>query len=202
MTSSSTWADSVFSRCFSSLSACCLDVALRVSTCSSRCWMRSSRLESRLLISFSSALAVFSSTLRSSGSALMAPSNFSSCCWASCRACSAAWCSLRVMRSSMSACSCSLHLSSCSSAPYWDARDFIFSTCARAFSRSRVDCCTCCSRFETSCSCIRMLPPLGAEPPVMVPAGSYRSPSLVTERTRTLGWKLTCLAVSGVSQTR
>mmetsp|Transcript_7330 Transcript_7330/g.16669 ORF Transcript_7330/g.16669 Transcript_7330/m.16669 type:complete len:218 (-) Transcript_7330:2234-2887(-) len=111
-TSNSTFACSVFSRCFSSLSMCCFAAALNCSTCCSRCLILSSRLESRLLISFSNCLTDFSSCFFSSGNALMSASNWVSCACDSFRACSAAWCSLRLMRSSISSSSCSLHFSS------------------------------------------------------------------------------------------
>mmetsp|Transcript_84460 Transcript_84460/g.247699 ORF Transcript_84460/g.247699 Transcript_84460/m.247699 type:complete len:227 (-) Transcript_84460:1713-2393(-) len=134
--------------------------------------------------------------------ALRSASNCWSCACACSRDISAAWCSLRVMRSSMSSNSCSLHFRSRSTPSYCEAADLTFSSWDRTLSKSFFRVCTSCSSWESSCNFMRMLPPFGAEPPVIVPAGSYTSPSFVTERTRTLGWKLTCLAVSGVSHTR
>mmetsp|Transcript_165769 Transcript_165769/g.532287 ORF Transcript_165769/g.532287 Transcript_165769/m.532287 type:complete len:227 (+) Transcript_165769:1575-2255(+) len=106
------------------------------------------------------------------------------------------------MRWSISVSSCSLHLSSRSMVRYCSEADCIWRKLCVTCSYSWRTVCTFVSKSDTSCSLIKRLPPRGAEPPVIVPAGSYKSPSLVTERTRTFGWKVTCLAVSAVSHTK
>mmetsp|Transcript_106206 Transcript_106206/g.277368 ORF Transcript_106206/g.277368 Transcript_106206/m.277368 type:complete len:252 (+) Transcript_106206:103-858(+) len=132
-TSYSTWRDSNFSRCFSIFSACFVASPFNRSTCSSRCLMRPSRPESRLLMSFSNNLTCFSSCFFSSGMFLSASSSDESCSRASCSAVSEAWCALRLMVSCIRANSCSLTFSSCSSAAYWVAAALFFSSWARSF---------------------------------------------------------------------
>mmetsp|Transcript_79908 Transcript_79908/g.224298 ORF Transcript_79908/g.224298 Transcript_79908/m.224298 type:complete len:246 (+) Transcript_79908:554-1291(+) len=117
-TSNSTLACSVFSRCFSNFCWCCFASAFNLSTCFSKYLMRSSRPDSRALMSFSSCFVTFSNRFFSSGIAEISDSTCAKFALICCRDSSATWCSLAPMRSSMHFSSCSLHFNSRSSCMY------------------------------------------------------------------------------------